>query len=507
MAEIIPFAFCLLAVVGPEVRNGLRALLRSAVLVREGCFLSAEFWSRVSSLSGQLIPFFFSFPNLFLPFPFSLLRVVSFSFNKWGFLQPTSNMDCCESLGFLMITLSYNVTILGKIWLTLVILLRLMLIFLAAYPLYQDEQERFVCNTLQPGCSNVCYDIFAPVSHFRFWLIQTVSILLPHSIFSVFILHNVTRQVVKASSLPYHRYKEIKALTVHKVSKKLSRSVSRGRVACRANEVEVPDFSGAYTVQLLLRILIEAAFGVGHYYLFGFFVPRHFSCNRLPCSSYVDCYISRPTEKSIMVLFIWGLSGLSFLLSLLDLAFAFRTNAVRNHRNRVLLERFTAEEICNPGVHQDDQLSKDLLGHGVESRSSIAAPDRSGGSLLGCEVKEGCSVQPLLTSQQAVVPNLNSNSNKSCVGVASQEGKGRPFQSSDKQETLPEQSRCGPHSPGTLKGVLTSKSSDGCRHGTHSPTSSNKLSVHYSDLERKTSDAHSVCSGAGCPKSKKSEWV
>ncbi|XP_015284267.1 PREDICTED: gap junction delta-4 protein-like, partial [Gekko japonicus] len=206
----------------------------------------------------------------------------------------------------------------GKIWLTLTILLRLLVIFFAAYPLYQDEQQRFICNTLQPGCANACYDMFAPISHFRFWLIQTASVLLPYSLFCVYVFHSVARQLVKARSLPYRQYKEIKATSGHKISKKSSKGAAGSRIPCEANKMDIPDFSKAYIVQLLLRMLVEACFGSGHYYLFGFFVPRRFACYQFPCASYVECFVSRPTEKSIMMFFIWGLSGFSFLLSLID---------------------------------------------------------------------------------------------------------------------------------------------------------------------------------------------
>uniref|UniRef100_A0A8D2LD54 Gap junction protein n=1 Tax=Varanus komodoensis TaxID=61221 RepID=A0A8D2LD54_VARKO len=385
-----------------------------------------------------------------------------------------------------------------SIWLTLVILLRLIVIFLAAYPLYQDEQERFICNTLQPGCANVCYDIFSPVSHFRFWLIQTVSVLLPCAVFGVCVLHNVVRQAVKAYSFPYRRYKEIKPSSGQRVTKKSSKGALRSKITCRANEMDIPDFSGAYTVHLLLRILIEAGFGAGHYYLFGFFVPRRFSCNQFPCTSFVDCYISRPTEKSILMLFIWGLSGFSFLLSLVDLVFAFQTNAARNRRNKLLLERFTMEAKCGPDLHECDN---------VLSRARISVANDCGQCLLSCEAKEGCSFQPVLTPQQAMSSNLNSNSNKLYVAATSQESNGTNLQGSEQQKTLSEQPRFDQYQSGTLKGVLASKSQDGCHHRAPSSTGSNKPSVHYSTLERKASDVQSVCSSAGCSRSKKSEWV
>ncbi|XP_054847639.1 gap junction delta-4 protein-like [Eublepharis macularius] len=264
-------------------------------------------------------------------------------------------MESWDSLGYLILVLNYNVTIIGKIWFSLTVLLRLLVIFFAAYPLYQDEQQRFICNSMQPGCSTVCYDLFAPVSHFRFWLIQTASVLLPYIMFCIYVFHNVARQLVKARSLPYRRYKEIKPTSDHKISKKSSKSAAGSRVASEANKMDIPDFSKMYMIQLLLRILFEACFGAGHYYLFGFFVPRRFICSGISCPHYVDCFVSRPTEKTIMMFFIWGLSGVSLLLSLIDLILVSRSIAVRNHRNKLLLERFGAEERSVPSKYQGDK--------------------------------------------------------------------------------------------------------------------------------------------------------
>ncbi|XP_025741645.1 gap junction delta-4 protein isoform X1 [Callorhinus ursinus] len=89
---------------------------------------------------------------------------------------------------------------------------------------------------------------------------------------------------------------------------------------CREpRHLTVPDFSSSYIVHLFLRMLTEAAFGASHYLLFGFLVPKRFSCTHSPCTGVVDCYVSRPTEKSIMMLFMWAVSALSLLLSVADL--------------------------------------------------------------------------------------------------------------------------------------------------------------------------------------------
>ncbi|KAG8516621.1 Gap junction delta-4 protein [Galemys pyrenaicus] len=193
------------------------------------------------------------------------------------------------------------------------ILLRLGVIILAGSPVYQDEQERFVCNTLQPGCANVCYDIFSPVSHLRFWLIQCVSTLLPSAVFSIYILHRGAELAAHGVCAPDG------SPGAHDPSG-LTPGDRRCSQPCReGSHLKVPDFSSGYIVHLFLRTLMEAAFGALQYLLFGFLVPKRFSCTHSPCTSVVDCYISRPTEKSIMMLFIWAVSALSLLLSAADL--------------------------------------------------------------------------------------------------------------------------------------------------------------------------------------------
>ncbi|XP_036310744.1 gap junction delta-4 protein [Pipistrellus kuhlii] len=222
-------------------------------------------------------------------------------------------MDRLDLLGFLIITLNCNVTIVGKIWLIFMILLRMVVIIVAGSPVYQDEQERFVCNTLQPGCANVCYDVFSPVSHLRFWLIQSLSVLLPSAVFSVYVLH-------KGAQLAAWGPCGTDGGSGSQDLADLSPRDRRCPLHCReGRSLVVPDFSSGYIVHLCLRTLAETAFGALHYLLFGFSVPNRFSCAHSPCSGAVDCYVSRPTEKSTLMLFLWALSALSVLLSVADL--------------------------------------------------------------------------------------------------------------------------------------------------------------------------------------------
>ena len=100
---------------------------------------------------------------------------------SWDFL--TSLLD----------EISNHSTFVGKTWLTLLIVFRIVLTALGGESIYEDEQSSFVCNTLQPGCENVCYDAFAPLSHIRFWVFQVIVITTPTVLYLGFAMHKIAR--------------------------------------------------------------------------------------------------------------------------------------------------------------------------------------------------------------------------------------------------------------------------------------------------------------------------
>ncbi|PKK31822.1 gap junction protein, delta 4, 40.1kDa [Columba livia] len=416
-------------------------------------------------------------------------------------------MERWDSLGFLIVTLNYNVTIVGKIWLTLIILLRMAVVVLAGYPLYQDEQERFVCNTLQPGCSNVCYDLFSPVSHFRFWLIQTVSILLPDAAFSVYVLHKAAMYIVKMHCL-VHGYKGNKGLSSPKDLKELCRSALVNQLDCSADSLIVLNFSGAYTVHLFFRTLLEAAFAAVQYFLFGFFVPERFSCYHSPCTSTVDCYISRPTEKSIMMVFIWGVSSLSFLLSLADLVCALRRMTARNQKNKLL---------ANPHVEDECVLNLPPVQHGSSSPPqnqdcpiSNSSQTTDGSCSLLSEEEEEAVLHPEVVSQQTTSTNLNSNSNKPGISgdlAVEQDSTEEPLCAGDHHGTACRRARPRLQQDFIKDTALTLRPQMKSHLGVSSSVVQSKLLGHYPSAELKNPDAQSNYSSTSCLRSKKSEWV
>lgn len=75
-----------------------------------------------------------------------------------------------------------------------------------------------------------------------------------------------------------------------------------------------------YVAQLVARAAFEVAFLVGQYLLYGFEVRPFFPCSRQPCPHVVDCFVSRPTEKTIFLLVMYVVSCLCLLLNLCEMA-------------------------------------------------------------------------------------------------------------------------------------------------------------------------------------------
>ena len=58
-------------------------------------------------------------------------------------------------------------TLMGKFWVTFFFALSFLLVVSIADTVFKDEQEAFVCNTLTPGCENICFNDFSPISLIR----------------------------------------------------------------------------------------------------------------------------------------------------------------------------------------------------------------------------------------------------------------------------------------------------------------------------------------------------
>lgn len=53
----------------------------------------------------------------------------------------------------------------------------------------------------------------------------------------------------------------------------------------------------------------------------GFRMPRLVQCDQWPCPNLVDCFISRPTEKTVFTIFMATSSSICMLLNMAELAY------------------------------------------------------------------------------------------------------------------------------------------------------------------------------------------
>lgn len=214
----------------------------------------------------------------------------------------------------------------GRIWLTVLFLFRMLVLGASAESAWDDEQANFVCNTHQPGCTNVCYDKAFPISHFRYFVLQIIFVSTPTIFYFGYVALRVRKGKKEAEEGSdggqrggMRKETDSNAATNHSREEKTLEDVRKSRKA-----PEAPKLKGrllcAYALSILLKVLLEVGFMTGLYFLYnGFYVEAKFECHRNPCPHTVDCFISRPTEKTIFVLYIQVISGVSLLLNLLEL--------------------------------------------------------------------------------------------------------------------------------------------------------------------------------------------
>lgn len=197
-------------------------------------------------------------------------------------------------------------TSLGKIWLSVLFIFRITILVLAAEKVWGDEQSDFKCNTQQPGCRNVCYDHFFPVSHIRLWCLQLIFVSTPALLVAMHVAYRKRgdKRSVMASTGD-DKMKETDLQTLRK--KRLP--------------ITGPLW-WTYTFSLFFRLLFEGGFMYAMYFIYdGFRMPRLVKCEQWPCPNKVDCFISRPTEKTVFTIFMVASSAICMVLNVAELCY------------------------------------------------------------------------------------------------------------------------------------------------------------------------------------------
>ncbi|XP_077481540.1 gap junction delta-3 protein-like isoform X2 [Stigmatopora argus] len=161
---------------------------------------------------------------------------------EWSFLEGLFN------------SLEAHSPMLGRFWLLLMLVFRILILGTVASDMFEDEQEEFACNTLQPGCKQ----------------------------------HN-KRSGASKTPLYSRENRQMRRL---------------------------------YVIHVAFRLVAEVGFLVGQWYLYGFKVEAQYPCGRFPCPYTVDCFTSRPAEKTVFLCFYFAVGVLSAVSSGVELLYS-----------------------------------------------------------------------------------------------------------------------------------------------------------------------------------------
>ncbi|XP_062294529.1 gap junction gamma-1 protein isoform X2 [Scomber scombrus] len=249
-------------------------------------------------------------------------------------------------------------TFVGKLWLTVLIVFRIVLTAVGGESIYYDEQSKFVCNSGQPGCENVCYDAFAPLSHVRFWVFQIILVAMPSLMYMGYAVNKIARLDEAKGGAGSAAVRTGGGGYTHRKPRKICFGARQHRGIEEAEEdqeddpmiYEVPEMDlpkrprdplqpaprpkvrhdgrkriqdeglmRVYVLQLVIRTVLEAGFLAGQYLLYGFRVMPVFVCSGKPCPHSVDCFVSRPTEKTIFLRIMYGVTVLCLTLNIWEM--------------------------------------------------------------------------------------------------------------------------------------------------------------------------------------------
>ncbi|KAG7500606.1 gap junction alpha-9 protein-like [Solea senegalensis] len=224
-------------------------------------------------------------------------------------------------LGGILEEVHIHSTMVGKIWLTILFIFRMLVLGVAAEDVWNDEQSDFICNTDQPGCRNVCYDQAFPISLIRYWVLQVIFVSSPSLVYMGHAIYQLRALEKERHCKKVTLRRELEAVDVElsevrrRIEKemrqleqgKLNKAPLRGSLLC------------TYMAHIVTRSVVEVSFMMGQYLLYGHHLSPLYKCEREPCPNVVDCFVSRPTEKSLFMMFMQAIASISLFLSLLEI--------------------------------------------------------------------------------------------------------------------------------------------------------------------------------------------
>ncbi|XP_012861935.1 gap junction alpha-1 protein-like [Echinops telfairi] len=223
-----------------------------------------------------------------------------------------------SALGHLLDKVYAHSTAGGKVWLSVLFIFRILLLGTAVESAWNNEKFVFRCDTRQPGCESVCYDKSFPISHLRFWVLQIIFVSVPT------LLHLTHAVCVIRKEETLKKKEEFKVSQTGGVNTEMHlQEIGKQKVKYGIEERGKIKFRGrllqTYIISIIFKCIFEVAFLLIQWYLYGFSVKTVYVCKGDPCPHKVDCFLSRPTEKNIFIIFMLVVSLVSLALNITEL--------------------------------------------------------------------------------------------------------------------------------------------------------------------------------------------
>ncbi|XP_063247827.1 gap junction alpha-10 protein [Prinia subflava] len=225
-------------------------------------------------------------------------------------------------LGSILEEVHIHSTIVGKIWLTILFIFRMLVLGVAAEDVWDDEQSEFICNTEQPGCNNICYDKAFPISLIRYWVLQIIFVSSPSLVYMGHALYRLRALEKERQHRKAHLRAQLEDLEpMLEEHRRVERELRKLEEQKKVNKAPLRgSLLRTYVLHILTRSVVEVGFMIGQYLLYGFHMSPLYKCTRPPCPNTVDCFVSRPTEKTIFMVFMNSIAAVSLFLNILEIA-------------------------------------------------------------------------------------------------------------------------------------------------------------------------------------------
>ncbi|KAM7384684.1 hypothetical protein PAMA_011849 [Pampus argenteus] len=292
----------------------------------------------------------------------------------------------------------------GKIWLTILFIFRMLVLGVAAEDVWNDEQSDFICNTEQPGCHNVCYDQAFPISLIRYWVLQVIFVSSPSLVYMGHAIYQLRALEKERHCKKVALRRELESVDVELVE--VRRRIEKEMRQLEQGKLNKAPLRGSllctYMAHIVTRSLVEISFMMGQFILYGHHLSPLYKCEREPCPNVVDCFVSRPTEKSVFMMFMQTIACISLFLSLLEIIHLSYKRLKKGildyypHLKDDLDEYYVNKSNKNSVVHQV------YIGTSAARKSTI--PTAPSGYTLLLEKQGNGPNYPLLNASSAFVP-------------------------------------------------------------------------------------------------------